>query len=133
MKKKKFLKELKESMEGRVPKEILQGQLEYYDRYIEEELSKGYNEKEITARLGEPRLLAKTIIETQEHLYKEERYSGGGADGKINWNRILGIGIGVLIIILVVVVLFSILKIFLPVIFLCVFGVVIYRLLFQKS
>ena len=65
MKKKKFLKKLKESLNGQVPKEILQDQLEYYDRYIEEEISKGCGEKEIIARLGEPRLLAKTIIETQ--------------------------------------------------------------------
>lgn len=136
MKKKKFLKKLKESLNGQVSREVLQEQLEYYDRYIEEEISKGYEEKEIISRLGEPRLLAKTIIETQgnqDFHYKEEQYNNEESDGKINWNRMLGIGIGVLIIILVALVLFSILRLLLPVIFLGIFGVIIYRLIFQKS
>lgn len=135
MKKKNFLKKLKESLNGQVPKEILQEQLEYYDRYIEEEISKGYGEKEIIARLGEPRLLAKTIIETQgkQDYYCEENCGNEESDGNIDWNWILGIGIGVLIIILVMVVLFSILKLLLPVIFIGIFGVIIYRLIFQKS
>ena len=62
MSKSEFLKILRESLEQSLEKEDLKEQLDYYDKYISTEISKGRTEKEIMDELGDPRLIAKTIM-----------------------------------------------------------------------
>lgn len=56
-----FLKKLKEALSEYVDKNIVVEQLDYYDKYISDEVAKGRSEKDVIAELGDPRLLAKTI------------------------------------------------------------------------
>ena len=60
MDKKEFFAILRESLEGYVPKEEVEKNISYYQDYFHEsELS----EKEVLEELGDPRLLARTVIE----------------------------------------------------------------------
>ena len=56
-----FLKILRESLETSLEKVAINEQLDYYDKYISDEIKKGRTEKEVLEELGDPRLIAKTI------------------------------------------------------------------------
>lgn len=64
MSKAEFLNILRQTLEKEVSPEVIEQNVSYYDQYIgnrsEEEMSKIMND------LGDPRLLAKTIIETEK-------------------------------------------------------------------
>lgn len=60
MGKKEFLSVLRESLEGYIPKEEVEKNINFYRNYFEEsELP----EKEILDELGDPRLIARTVID----------------------------------------------------------------------
>ncbi|MBR3288696.1 MAG: DUF1700 domain-containing protein [Lachnospiraceae bacterium] len=61
MNKNEFLRILRESLEMSLEKDAINEQLDYYDRYISDEVEKGRSEKEVIDELGDPRLIAKTI------------------------------------------------------------------------
>ena len=61
MNKREFLKILKDSLEVSLEKDAIKSQLDYYDKYISDEINKGRTEKEVLDELGDPRLIAKTI------------------------------------------------------------------------
>lgn len=61
MSREEFLKQLKESLSMSLEKVAVNEQLDYYDKYISDEVKKGRTEKEIIDELGDPRLIAKTI------------------------------------------------------------------------
>lgn len=65
MTKKEFLEQLEEALAGEVPNSIVYDNKQYYSKYIDAELWKGRTEEEIFEELGNPRLLAKTIIDMQ--------------------------------------------------------------------
>ncbi len=61
-----FLKELRIALQGQVSQARVNEHLRYYENYIMEESRKGRTEEEVIRALGNPRLIAKTIIETTE-------------------------------------------------------------------
>ena len=61
MNKNEFLRTLRESLSGSLEKEDLNSQLDYYEKYIADEIQNGKTEKEVIEDLGDPRLIAKTI------------------------------------------------------------------------
>lgn len=60
----KFLEELSRNLKGNVPDSYVKSNIDYYREYIIGEKEKGRSEKDIIAQLGEPRLIAKNIIDT---------------------------------------------------------------------
>lgn len=56
-----FLRVLKESLSASLENDAITEQLDYYDKYISDEIDKGRSEKEVLDELGDPRLIAKTI------------------------------------------------------------------------
>ena len=58
----KFLKVLKESLSMSLDKNAIDAQIKYYDDYISNEIKNGKTEKEVLDELGDPRLIAKTIM-----------------------------------------------------------------------
>lgn len=56
-----FLKKLKIELENHMSKAEMNSQLDYYDKYISDEMAKGRSEKDVLEELGDPRLIAKTI------------------------------------------------------------------------
>ena len=67
-----FLRELRIALQGRIPQGEVNSQLSYYETYIIEESRKGRSESEVMESLGDPRLIAKTIIDTYGSGYYED-------------------------------------------------------------
>ncbi|MDO4294645.1 MAG: DUF1700 domain-containing protein [bacterium] len=63
MDKQEFMTLLAETLRGEVPPNVIQENLQYYRQYLSEEEAKGRDSQEILRELGDPRLLAKTIID----------------------------------------------------------------------
>ena len=72
MNRNEFLRILRESLEMSLEKDAINVQLDYYDKYISDEMKKGKTEKEVLEELGDPRLIAKTIktVNTGEGIKK---------------------------------------------------------------
>lgn len=63
MKKTEFLNILEESLKGEVSQNIIDQNIKYYDQYISKASSE--EEAQVLEELGDPRLIARTIIEAE--------------------------------------------------------------------
>ena len=142
MTREEFLKKLKEALENDLSGRIVQENVSYYESYIIEEMRKGRAESEIMEELGDPWIIARSIIDmaegepgTEEAYYgsaksssrKEraaDRYTGGtGKNGTIHvfsmdswWKRLLVI-LGVIgIFLLIIAVIGGIFSLLMPII-----------------
>ena len=70
MNKQDFLENLRLALNGRVSPGVVTDNLNYYNDYINMEIRKGRSEEDVLASLGDPRLIARTIVQTH----------GGGND-----------------------------------------------------
>ncbi len=61
-----FLDGLRKALNGQVSPAVISENLEYYRSYIASEQQKGRNEQEILDELGDPRLIARSIIAAGE-------------------------------------------------------------------
>ena len=118
MGKQEFLDKLRLALNGRVSAETVSDTLTYYEDYISAEVRKGRSEEEVMDSLGDPRLIARTIIETKGGETAETVREHTG-DGEAVRNRLPIPGWVWLIVILVVVVavlsvVFKIISAFLP-------------------
>lgn len=128
MSKEEFIRILKEQLAGTMPAGEIQSHLRYYEQYIEEEIRKGRQEREITAALGDPRLIAKTLIDTsdgagEEILYEQEReqtHSGpsrsSGRAFKLDLSTWYGKALLILIAVAIIALVVTVLSALLPVI-----------------
>lgn len=80
MTKQEFLEKLRLALNGRVSSVQLMENLRYYEDYINTEIRKGRGEEEVLADLGDPRLIARTIVETGGGGSGEFQGSGDGAE-----------------------------------------------------
>lgn len=64
MTKQEFLEKLRLALSGRVTPEVVADNISYYEDYINTEIRKGKSEKDVLGALGDPRLIARTIVET---------------------------------------------------------------------
>lgn len=64
MDKQEFLEKLRLALNGRVSSEKADETLKYYEDYISAEVRMGRSEEDVMGVLGDPRLIARTIIET---------------------------------------------------------------------
>lgn len=71
-----FISALRAALSGKVPATTVEDNVQYYEEYIEVQLRQGKSEEEILAALGDPRLLAKTIIEANKYAEGTETYGG---------------------------------------------------------
>lgn len=77
----KFLSSLREALEGNMSEQAIKDNIQYYKTYIEDEVNKGRTEKEVVEELGDPWIIAKTLIESPSG---EQTYEGTVED---NVNR----------------------------------------------
>lgn len=87
MTKQEFLYALKRALSGEVSPEVFNENMNFYEEYISTEIQKGQSEEEVMEKLGDPRLIAKTIIETSSPMarssYAEADYdSDTGRENK---------------------------------------------------
>lgn len=74
MTKQEFLQGLRSELDGRVPYSVIQENLNYYDTYINGEVSRGVSEEQVIEELGGPRIIARTIVDAA--LDTEDRPDG---------------------------------------------------------
>lgn len=65
MTKAEFISGLRKALEGNLPSRAVEEQIVYYNQYIREETEKGKCEEEVIQALGDPWVLAQTIIEAE--------------------------------------------------------------------
>lgn len=83
MSREEFLNNLQEALVGRVSEQVVSENVNYYRKYIDEQVSGGKREEEVLAMLGDPRLLAKTIegsskFAREQDIFSNSAYSNGG-------------------------------------------------------
>lgn len=133
-----FLDILKTQLSGQMHEGKIGAHLRYYEDYIQSKVRAGTPEEEVIAQLGDPRLIAKTLLDTDtgEEVYEESRsYSESDAGNYGNqeektWKKKLDLSTwyGKLIVIaaaaVVIFLLISVLASVLP--FLIVLAVILY-------
>lgn len=62
MTKREFLDLLESSLKGQIPPSAVASNLQYYRDYIAGEVAKGRSEESVLEELGDPRLIARTIL-----------------------------------------------------------------------
>lgn len=134
-----FLEELRIALQGNISQVQVNENLRYYENYIIEESRKGKSEEQVIEELGNPRLIARTIIDTNEQTgdaydesyddnpKKENKHPRGFhmnqmddgtwdiRYGRFRINSWYGALIGILIMILILVIVAKIMIILLPV------------------
>ena len=88
LKKSDFLDILKNSLAGEVSRDVIDKNISYYNQYISSQPS----EEEAISEIGDPRLIAKTIIETEKAALKgrfgdNNRYSTYRTQEQENYNE----------------------------------------------
>lgn len=149
MRQEEFLKSFQEALTGKVSDRIIQENVNYYRSYVEREISNGKTEKEVLQMLGDPRLLAKTIEESNKFANGDESYTTDQSGWSFQGNRAgqnaqeqnndikkivriqgwLGLVITVIILIAVVSLVFSVISFLAPVILVAAVGLLIYRVI----
>lgn len=66
MTKEEFIKELRESLYTEIPSIEIENNVRYYNEYIDNQTSSGKTMDQVMEKLGDPRLIARTIIETSK-------------------------------------------------------------------
>ncbi|MDO4474488.1 MAG: DUF1700 domain-containing protein [Eubacteriales bacterium] len=66
MRKNEFLSRLKEALENDLDSKAVQENVTYYTSYINEEIAKGRSESEVIEELGDPWVLARSVIDMAE-------------------------------------------------------------------
>lgn len=109
MDKQEFLEKLRLALNGKVSAAAVTENVSYYEDYIITEMRKGKSEEEVLTSLGDPRLIARTIVETSGA--KEEQpggregkpYQKAGQEDGLHYGRMSGIPGWVWLILLIVV------------------------------
>lgn len=76
MNRSEFLSKLSEALENDLSGSQVRENLEYYDSYIRSEIQNGKSEQEVLDMLGDPWMIARTIVDSAEN---ERGYYGGSA------------------------------------------------------
>lgn len=134
-----FLETLRNQLSGKMYVEKIEAHLRYYEDYIQSQVRGGRSEEEVLAELGDPRLIARTLLDTdpsspdengeEAYAYSDSRqergYSGTGygyeaqsprkqrrLDLNTWYGKLIVIAIAVLVIFLLVTVLTAVLPFF---------------------
>lgn len=141
MYKQEFIDKLRLALTGRISPEQVQENVDYYEDYINTQIRMGHGEEEVLETLGDPRLIAKTIIVTsgqdQGDEYESERnrdevYHGTGYDNELK-KRIIHLPgwlwaiIVVLVLVLVLGIVFTLLSAFAPLIIILIIVVALVK------
>lgn len=74
-----FLSELRQALENDLSGGIVQENVEFYNQYITDEIRKGKSEEEVLAMLGDPWILARTVIDAADGTDQSTVYEAGGS------------------------------------------------------
>lgn len=74
-----FLSELRQALENDLSGSIVQENVEFYNQYITDEVRKGKSEEEVLTMLGDPWILARTVIDAANGTDQSTVYEAGGS------------------------------------------------------
>ena len=151
MSRREFLEILRSQLSGQMSQGKAAAHVRYYEDYIQSQVHNGRSEEEVLAELGDPRLIARTLIDTDdgtevydESGYSEESYGAddyadnGTEDGtgkvrsfKLDLSTWYGKAIVIAIAALIVIFLTTVLVAVAP--FLIIFGVVLYLISWYRK
>lgn len=86
MNKQEFLNKLRAALNGRISPEQVNENVNYYEEYINTQIRMGKSEQDVLASLGDPRLIARTIIETAAQGDQNAGYNGNAYSSNTNYN-----------------------------------------------
>ena len=133
MTKQEFLETMRLALNGRIDSGQVMDNLQYYEEYINTEIRKGATESDVLNRLGDPRLIARTIVETgggtaseagadfRDFGTQEEEYMPYGQSGQRQMRLLTRVPVwawvllALVIVVLVISAVFSILAAVLPI------------------
>lgn len=141
MDRKDFLEGLRAYLEPEVSAQVVQENIYYYERYITEEVIKGRREEAVVEELGDPWILAKTIIDMEEakqnaksgyeseteNIYNEKK--GKAIFSNPFWKRLALMLIIVGVLVVAVSLLTGLIGLFMPIIMPVLLVVMIHRLI----
>lgn len=116
MTKYEFSDKLRRALQGRLNASAVESNVKYYEEYIDSQIRQGKSEVEVLDSLGDPRLIARTIIDTSSpdkaSVYPgpdpgdDHSFQGAdGGDGQGNWKRIKLSPIVIFIVVILILVL----------------------------
>ncbi len=134
MKKQEFIDKLRMALNGRISPEQVAENINYYEDYINTQMRMGKSEAEVLQSLGDPRLIAKTIIDAgekadnqstdyQESAYRNSAFQYDSQPQQERRTRVfhipkwLWLTLITIVILVVISLVFSILSVFAPLIF----------------
>jgi uncharacterized membrane protein len=120
-----FIDTLRRALYGRIADSLLEDHIRYYDGYFAQEMGKGRSEQEILEELGDPKLIAKTILETSQNQNTDSEYAVINEDGQPEentvqihqiegWKAALILAAVVAVILLISIIVFRVVVFFLP-------------------
>ena len=139
MSKQEFLDGLRRSLAGNLETREVNEHIQYYSDYIDSQIRMGNTEETVMASLGEPRLIAKTLIGmesvetvTEEYVDDEAKPEGDYRQFQVKGKtiRIPSWLFTILVCILsfcVLTVVFALMTRLLPYFFMIMFGIMVYR------
>lgn len=147
MSRREFLEVLRGQLSGQMTQGRAAAHVRYYEDYIQSQVRNGRSESDVLAELGDPRLIAKTLIDTDDSaaVYDESGYSeeSYGADNgtessagkarsfKLDLSTWYGKAIVIAIAALIVILLTTVLVAVAP--FLIIFGIVLYLISWYRK
>ena len=85
MTKREFLDKMREALSNDLAEPAVRENIEYYDVYMTDEIERGRSEEELVEEMGDPWMVARTIIDISEpedmklnYVYEEEGQSYNG-------------------------------------------------------
>lgn len=141
MDKNEFLDILRSQLSGQMPESQINTHIQYYRNYIEERMQSGNSESEVMRELGDPRLIARTLLDTETGAnapYSDatsayEQDSGSERvkqkSFRLDFSTWYGKLLAILIAAIVLVILFVLLGILIPI--MVVAGIIIYLVRFR--
>lgn len=73
-----FLQQLRQALENDLNGSVVQENVDFYNQYIIDEMGKGKSEAEVLQMLGDPWVLARTVIDAQDGTDQSTVYESGG-------------------------------------------------------
>ncbi len=146
MTRKEFIETLQMALAGNLSSSSVNENIRYYQDYIDVQIRLGTSEEEVIESLGDPRLLAKTILEAKkregtgsgyqeyDEVYEEgadEKEKGGFGSGIYRMPVWLFVLLAVIVVIFIIGIIGSVVSVLLP-IFLPVLCVIMVVRIFQN-
>ena len=137
MDKNEFLDILRSQLSGQMPEGQINTHIQYYRNYIEERMQSGNSESEVMRELGDPRLIARTLLGANAP-YSDAGSAHGQKSGservkqksfKLDFSTWYGKLLAILIAAIVLVILFVLLGILIPI--MVIAGIIIYLVRFR--